>query len=96
MAQIVDKRSAVLGLAGSREEIIALEADHSNLCKYESAEDPLYIQVAGNIKSMMRKIILQGAASQQKEHSEQTKLAGGESSARCISTGMHRQNASPR
>ena len=59
--QIVDKESAVLGLAGSREEVISLQADHGNLCKYESETDPSYKQVARNLQDVMRKVVQEEA-----------------------------------
>lgn len=38
--QIVDKKSATLNLPGPREKQVAMHADHSFLCKFDSAESP--------------------------------------------------------
>jgi hypothetical protein len=35
--QIVTKESATFGLPGHRETILGLDADHSNICKFDSA-----------------------------------------------------------
>lgn len=51
---IVDQKSATLGLPGSREESIALEANHSNICKFPDADDDNYEQVIGNLKILVR------------------------------------------
>lgn len=45
----MDKKSATLGLAGTRETQIALGLDHMNLCKFGSPENSNYNQVASNI-----------------------------------------------
>ncbi|KAI1205929.1 uncharacterized protein F4807DRAFT_440997 [Annulohypoxylon truncatum] len=50
---IVDQSSAVLGLPGTREKQLGLEADHRNICKFNSEEDPRYQQVADNIIDMI-------------------------------------------
>ena len=54
LGQIVDKKSATLGLPGAREEQIALDADHSNVCKFKSAEDDNYEQVSGNLVELVK------------------------------------------
>jgi hypothetical protein len=51
---VVDKHSATLGLPGSREKQIALDADHSRMCKFESNKDPIYKQVEVNLLEMIR------------------------------------------
>ncbi len=38
--QIVDKKSATLNLPGSREAQVAIPANHSTICKFNSVEDP--------------------------------------------------------
>ncbi|KAI9818975.1 MAG: hypothetical protein M1832_004143 [Thelocarpon impressellum] len=48
---IVDKKSATLGLSGQRETQVARDADHSEVCKFASA-DGEYELVAGNLKRL--------------------------------------------
>ncbi|KAI1085805.1 hypothetical protein F5B20DRAFT_519816 [Whalleya microplaca] len=50
---VVNQKSAVLGLPGVREKQIPLDANHSNICKFGSEQDPRYIQVADNIVKMI-------------------------------------------
>ncbi|KAI2633761.1 hypothetical protein GGS26DRAFT_554645 [Hypomontagnella submonticulosa] len=50
---VVDKDSATLGLPGTREKQIALDANHRNICKFDNEEDPRYQQVADNIVKMI-------------------------------------------
>ncbi|KAI1127171.1 hypothetical protein F5Y10DRAFT_266376 [Nemania abortiva] len=45
---VVEKESATLGLA------LAVDADHSHICRFESAEDPNYKQVETNLLRMMQ------------------------------------------
>jgi hypothetical protein len=40
LAQIVDKESATLNLPGSLEKRVAMDADHSSICKFDSADTP--------------------------------------------------------
>lgn len=40
-------------MPGTREKQLALEADHRNICKFSSDEDPRYKQVADNIIDMI-------------------------------------------
>lgn len=49
--KVVDQKSATLGIA-KRETMIALEADHKQVCKFESESDDNYEQVIGNILEM--------------------------------------------
>ncbi|KAI9696030.1 MAG: hypothetical protein M1836_005861 [Candelina mexicana] len=46
---IVDDKSATLGLPGNHETQIPVDADHSSICKFSSADDDVYEQVADNI-----------------------------------------------
>ncbi|EXL39944.1 hypothetical protein FOCG_17446 [Fusarium oxysporum f. sp. radicis-lycopersici 26381] len=46
---IVDKKSATLNLPGTREKQIAMQADHSTICKFESADSPACELVLGTI-----------------------------------------------
>jgi hypothetical protein len=48
----VDKKSATLGLGGTREEQIGIEGNHSTICKFESIDDEAYEQVIENIAHM--------------------------------------------
>jgi len=50
---IVDKKSATLGLPGSREQQLPLEADHSEVCKFVSPSDSNYEMVIGNLSEMV-------------------------------------------
>ncbi|KAH7304608.1 hypothetical protein B0I35DRAFT_401104 [Stachybotrys elegans] len=49
MGLIVDKKSATLNLPGTREKQIAMDADHSTICKFESADSPACELVLGTI-----------------------------------------------
>lgn len=49
---MVDRQSAVLELAGSRERREALNADHSSMCKLGN-KGPMYDGIAGKIKDMV-------------------------------------------
>ncbi|KAI1735199.1 hypothetical protein F4680DRAFT_453107 [Xylaria scruposa] len=51
---VVNKHSATLGLPGSHEKQIALNANHRHMCKFESAEDPIYQQVEINLLEMIQ------------------------------------------
>ncbi|KAJ8130607.1 hypothetical protein O1611_g3021 [Lasiodiplodia mahajangana] len=50
---VVDRKSALLGLPGTRERQIPVDADHSGICKFASIEDPRYILVEDNIAWMV-------------------------------------------
>lgn len=54
--QIVDKESAIIGLAVEQERSFPLGADHSNICKFLT-RNPDYIYVARLIKEMAEKAI---------------------------------------
>ena len=47
--QIVDKKSATLNLPGTREKQVAMHADHSSICKFDSADSPGCELVLGTI-----------------------------------------------
>lgn len=49
---VVDAQSAKLGLAGHRETQLAIDADHSGICKFEAADDR-YEPVGGQIKELV-------------------------------------------
>ncbi|EGU77181.1 hypothetical protein FOXB_12308, partial [Fusarium oxysporum f. sp. conglutinans Fo5176] len=49
MGLIVDKKSATLNLPGTREKQIAMHADHSTICKFDSFESPACELVLGTI-----------------------------------------------
>lgn len=53
---ILEKDSSVLGYPGETSK--ALNADHHNVCKYDSPSDPNYITVRNALKSIISKIIL--------------------------------------
>ncbi|KAI1132377.1 hypothetical protein F5Y10DRAFT_231582, partial [Nemania abortiva] len=50
---VVDRKSALLGLPGTRERQIPVDADHRDICKFASIEDPRYILVEDNIAWMI-------------------------------------------
>ncbi|KAI1177631.1 hypothetical protein F4777DRAFT_540755 [Nemania sp. FL0916] len=50
---VVDPKSALLGLPGTRERQIAVDADHRNICKFARDDDPTYKLVEGNIAQMV-------------------------------------------
>jgi hypothetical protein len=56
--QIVDKRSATFGLPLSRETQIALDANHSDICKFEAIDSDDYEQVEDNIVELARRALL--------------------------------------
>ncbi|KAH8821287.1 hypothetical protein F5884DRAFT_850522 [Xylogone sp. PMI_703] len=51
---IVDKNSAILGL--DKEIAAPLHADHRNICRYASAEDPNYIRVRNVLHRLVSKL----------------------------------------
>ncbi|KAH0545468.1 hypothetical protein FGG08_000469 [Glutinoglossum americanum] len=55
---VVEKRSAVLGLPG--EEVVAVHADHRDICRFESAEDmnyrPVWIRIEDFATEAARKL----------------------------------------
>jgi hypothetical protein len=57
--QIVDKRSATLNLPGKREKQVPIDADHSAMCKFPSAEHPdcemIMGLIAGQLEAAMIK-----------------------------------------
>lgn len=55
--QIVDKRSAVLGLAGNREKQIAVNCDHSLICKFASMDDPACELAIGTIAAELKRAL---------------------------------------
>ncbi|CAI7635986.1 unnamed protein product [Penicillium viridicatum] len=54
---VVDEESAVLGLSGSRETQLKLDADHSQMCKV-GARGPMYRLIKGNIKQLVDQALL--------------------------------------
>ncbi|ETS83166.1 hypothetical protein PFICI_05042 [Pestalotiopsis fici W106-1] len=54
LGMVVDPKAAVLGLSGDREKQIPLDANHSSMCKFESATDPIYQHVEDNIANMVK------------------------------------------
>jgi hypothetical protein len=55
--QVVDKSSATLGLPGTREKKIAVDADHSHICKFDRGDDDSYEQVEDNIVELIKNAI---------------------------------------
>jgi hypothetical protein len=56
--QIVDKRSATFGLPLNRETQIALDANHSDICKFEAIDSDDYEQVEDNIVLLAKRALL--------------------------------------
>lgn len=56
-AQIVDKKSACLGLGGSREKTVALPADHRRICKFTDAEADDYVYVSKHFVELVTNAI---------------------------------------
>ncbi|KAI1075136.1 hypothetical protein F5B20DRAFT_595294 [Whalleya microplaca] len=52
---VVTQHSAILGLPGTREKQIPLDADHRQICKFANDDDPMYQQVADNITKMFKR-----------------------------------------
>ena len=52
---ILEKDSSVLGYPGETSK--ALDADHHNVCKYDSPRDPNYITVKNALRSLVSKIV---------------------------------------
>jgi hypothetical protein len=55
--QVVNKKSATLGQSGIREKQIALDADHSHICKFENDGEDKYEQVADNLVKLIENAI---------------------------------------
>ncbi|KAH8648214.1 hypothetical protein BGZ60DRAFT_553049, partial [Tricladium varicosporioides] len=60
---IVDRKSATLGIPGERERQFAVDADHSNICKFPSPDDDNYQAVVTEIAEMAENAV--SKASQQ-------------------------------
>ncbi|KAH6671182.1 hypothetical protein B0J14DRAFT_595495 [Halenospora varia] len=63
---IVDKKSATLGLPGDREKQIPLEADHSGVCKFASADGDDYEYVSSNLVRLVESAVESAAEREQK------------------------------
>ncbi|KAK4643734.1 hypothetical protein QC761_0070960 [Podospora bellae-mahoneyi] len=57
MGIIVEKKSAVLNLPGSREKQVPVNADHSSICKFDSPDDPECQLVLGTIAEELRRAV---------------------------------------
>lgn len=55
LKMILEKDSSVLGYPGETSK--ALDADHHNVCKYDSPSDPNYVTVRNALKTIISKII---------------------------------------
>ncbi|KAK2749871.1 hypothetical protein FQN57_005287 [Myotisia sp. PD_48] len=53
LGRIVERKSAILGLSGSRETQLAIQADHSTICKFSASDDPCLELVMGTIVTDM-------------------------------------------
>jgi hypothetical protein len=56
--QVVDKKSATLGLSIKREIQIGLDTDHSTICKFGAKHDDAYKLVEDNIIGLVEKALL--------------------------------------
>ncbi|KAI9701793.1 MAG: hypothetical protein M1836_001137 [Candelina mexicana] len=54
---IVDKKSATLGLASSREKVIQMQADHSSICRFDSIDGSDFELVQGNIGELAEEAV---------------------------------------
>ncbi|SLM40026.1 WD40/YVTN repeat-like-containing domain, partial [Lasallia pustulata] len=54
---IVDQKSATLGLAGLRATQLGMDADHTGVCKFESAEGDDYEQVSFNLVRLVKSAV---------------------------------------
>lgn len=52
---VLEKDSSILGYPGERSK--ALDADHHDVCKYDSPQDPNYVAVKNSLQSIIAKII---------------------------------------
>jgi hypothetical protein len=57
----VDKKSATLELAGTREKVIALEANHAGICKFNLPDGADYELVSGNIIQLAERAVKSAA-----------------------------------
>ncbi|KAL8403380.1 hypothetical protein RB594_008580 [Gaeumannomyces avenae] len=71
---VVDKRSATIGLPGTQETQIPLDANHSYICRFENDRDSTYRQVSDNIVRMIN----DATSHRGEEHSGGTKPRIGE------------------
>ena len=53
----MDQKSATLGLAGLRERQIPMDANHTGVCKFASAEGDDYEQVSFNILQLVKSAV---------------------------------------
>ncbi|RKK30690.1 hypothetical protein BFJ66_g16191 [Fusarium oxysporum f. sp. cepae] len=60
MGLIVDKKSATLNLPGTREKQIAMHADHSTICKFDSLDNPACELVLGTIADEVDRALTMG------------------------------------
>ena len=73
----MDPQSATLG-SGSNEKQIPIDADHRQMCKFESMEEPTYDQVSKNLVELIesaiqfsgrhQSMVLRGFATAEAEH----------------------------
>jgi hypothetical protein len=52
--QIVDKKSATLNLAGTREKTVPSNADHSSICKFASEDMRFELAIETIVSEMQR------------------------------------------
>lgn len=57
ISKVVDRDSAILGLAGDRELAFGIAADHSNICRFEAEDNSNYEVVSKNLKELVENAI---------------------------------------
>jgi hypothetical protein len=72
----VDKKSATLNLPGVREKQIALETDHSGVCKFASADGDDYEQVSFNLDRLVKSAVKFAAEREQKNVTDTRAMQG--------------------
>ena len=74
---IVPKRSATFGLSGTRENIVELNADHSNLCCYDGSmqDQDNFKLVANNIQDLYKDALKRGESVELSSRADQTREA---------------------
>ncbi len=56
-SQVVDRQNAVLGLDDERELKFAMDADHSNICKFDDPQGEDYYPVWTNVLKMSKQAV---------------------------------------
>ncbi|KAI0908384.1 hypothetical protein F4823DRAFT_599089 [Ustulina deusta] len=73
---VVDRKSALLGLPGTRERQIPLDADHRGICKFASDKEPRYKLVEDNIAQMVINATARSSTDSHRRESEEEPFIG--------------------